>query len=142
METKIIVIVVKRAKNELKITMENIVDNLDSYYRLLDCETIDIVKRTINGHNYEFVVDGEYLLNEKILKPPVAVFEGNGEEAIFGSLVITGEADQEGNLTSVKLPNAMLDVELAKCWYRNVLEQEESNKPNLNPIYQAIKYSI
>ena len=139
------VIVVKRVNGELDIRPKLIRDELEFYYKLIDCDTIDIVERVINGHRYAFVIDDNYLLTHETLEPPVACFEGNGEEAIFGGLVLTGPSDRNGNLTALSITQATNDLATAISLYRNRFEPNGTSDEttlNLNPIYQAIKYSI
>ena len=95
----------KRLKNnDLSIEDTIFIDNLDNFYKLLECERIDIQERYINGKIYDFIFDDEYLINGKSEKPQNAVAIGidhNGTiqkkgdilEVIFGHLIVCGKAE-------------------------------------------------
>ena len=73
-------------------------DSLESFYEALHCTTIDIVNREIAGKRFDIVCD-----DEALLKPhPRATASLSGSRVcLFGSLFVVGEADAEGNLTSL-----------------------------------------
>ena len=132
-------VVILKRNNEGEFVMEEkeIKDKLETYYDILSCDNIDIVERKIKGFKVCFVVDDEYLLKHTPKQPPIAVFQGNGREAIYGSLVITGKSDKYGNLSS--LDEYQLDtIRRSICYFRN----STKNCPNLNPIFEALPYSI
>ena len=135
---KIKVVILKR-NNEggLVVQAKEIEDTLSNYYEILSCDNIDIVTRKIKGFKACFVVDDEYLLKHTPNQPPVAVFVGDGDEAIYGSLVITGKSDEEGKLSSLD-DNQINIIEKSIHYFRDVAE----HCPNLNPIYEALSYSI
>ena len=132
-------VVILKRNNEGELVMEEkeIKDTLATYYSILSCDNIDIVERKIKGFKACFVVDDEYLLKHTPKQPPVAVFVGEGKEAIYGALVITGKSDREGNLSS--LDEYQLDtIRRSICYFRN----STKNCPNLNPIFEALPYNI
>ena len=132
-------VVILKRNNEGEFVMEEkeIKDKLETYYSILSCDNIDIVERKIKGFKACFVVDDEYLLKHTPNQPPVAVFVGEGKEAIYGSLIITGKSDRYGNLSS--LDEYQLDaIRRSICYFRN----STKNCPNLNPIFEALPYSI
>ena len=132
-----IVILKRNNEGEFVIEEKEIEDKLESYYSILSCDNIDIVERKIKGFKVCFVVDDEYLLKHTPNQPPVAVFQGNGREAIYGALVITGKSDKYGNLTSLEDYQINI-IEKAICYFRN----SSKNCPNLNPIFEALTYSV
>ena len=132
-----IVILKRNNEGELIVQAKEIEDTLSNYYQLLNCSNIDIIKRKIKHFKACFVIDDEYLLRNTPNQPPVAVFVGNGEEAIYGSLIITGENDEEGNLTS--LNNIQIEyIESSIKMFRRMAQQST----NLEPIFEALSYSI
>ena len=100
-------LLIKRNKTNNKLHIEDtiFIDTLDNLYKLLECSTIDIQVRYINGKPYDFIFDDEYLLNGKSQEPRNAIAIGTrkGEilEVIFYSLLICGLADQEGKETAL-----------------------------------------
>lgn len=81
-----------------------IADDIDSFYKSLHCDLIDIIHRQINGHDVCIVCDDEGLLKPEnkialiINHPPYP-----DPEIIVGRIFITGIEDDEGNLTSLPL---------------------------------------
>lgn len=71
---------------------------LKEYYRLLDCDTIDIVQRKIAGKTYEIICDDEGLLVDAPILS--AAWKTTKRPALFGNLLIAGEAI-DGELTSL-----------------------------------------
>ena len=132
-----VVILKRNNEGEFVIEEKEIEDKLETYYSILSCDNIDIVERKIKGFKTCFVVDDEYLLKNKPNQPPVAVFQGNGREAIYGALVITGKSDKLGNLSSLEDYQINI-IERSICYFRN----SSKNCPNLNPIFEALAYSI
>lgn len=73
----------------------NIEDDLDTFYRLIDCRTIDIVTRSVHGKKVSIICDDEGLFEEN---PQIsAVGCGN----LVGNLIFTGLPDEDGNLTDI-----------------------------------------
>lgn len=59
---------------------------LQEYYKLLDCDTIDITERAINGVMYDIIVDDEGLFKNPAI--PSAFNESNKKPALVGNLLI------------------------------------------------------
>lgn len=140
MQRKIRVMLLKQNKGAL-IPQEipDFIDDLEHLYEALECRCIDIQSRKVGGRLLDFVFDDEYLFTAKPDDLPTAIFEGEGQEAIFGNLIITGTGDQEGNLTSL----CDLDIEAILSnisQYRAKFEGKEG--PNLSPIFLALRYGI
>ena len=79
---------------------KNILDNLDSYYKELNCSTIDIVERRIgNNHKYfNIICDDEGLLTDN---PKISAISSNMQPMLYGNLFIVGDVDENGNLLSL-----------------------------------------
>lgn len=78
MENKITGVLVDVLKQEIKkVTIDN---TLEELYRILDCDSIDIVERTINGVNVRIVCDDCGFLK---IKPIISI-------AFFPNEVIVG----------------------------------------------------
>lgn len=86
-----------------------IVDNLDNFYELLACDTIDITTRCVQGVRFDVVCDDNGLLVEKPI--PSALFP-DGHVALVGRLFLcfddTNEPNPEGELLSLSPPAIML----------------------------------
>lgn len=77
-----------------------ITDDLDSFYKVLDCETIDIVTRYINGQPFELVIDDEGKSVEGNLPAVRCFLDGQLTDLIVGKVFIC-HANAEGELTSI-----------------------------------------
>jgi hypothetical protein len=70
-------------------------DELEEYYRLLECETIDVISRYVGGIHFNFVVDDEGLLNQH--KNDVEGFGVDDEnrigEMLYGNILVLGFHD-------------------------------------------------
>ena len=133
-----VVILKRNNEGELIVQAKEIEDTLSNYYEILSCNNIDIVTRKIKGFKACFVVDDEYLLKHTPNQPPVSVFVGDGDEAIYGALVITGYSANEGGKL-LSLTDEQIDIiKKSIHYFRDVAE----HCPNLNPIYEALSYSI
>lgn len=74
------------------------VDGLKDYYRLIHCTTIDIVNRGITGKRYDIICDDEGTFADD---PLISAIDDLGRVMLVGNLIVCGEADEEGNLTSL-----------------------------------------
>ena len=75
--------------------------NLESYYKHLNCETIDIVEKKIGSKIYNIICDDEALLKSPAPDPSALSNLFPYKYSLFGNLFVTGPADDEGNLTSI-----------------------------------------
>lgn len=73
-------------------------DELETYYKLLGCSTIEIVPRKIGKYIVNIVCDEEGLLKSN---PLTSAIDSMGNGMLVGSLFITGLADEEGDLTGL-----------------------------------------
>ena len=72
-------------------------DDLQEFYRLLRCGTIDITQRKIGGKIFEVMCDDEGLLTDH---PITSAFDSNGHMMLVGNLMFF-HADDEGNLVGL-----------------------------------------
>lgn len=77
-----------------------IADDLDTFYQLLHCRTIDIVKRKIGirGRAFNIVCDDEGTFVDD---PRISAIDNLGRAMLVGALLIVGPADDEGELTGL-----------------------------------------
>lgn len=76
-------------------------DELESFYKILDCSCIDIVRRRIGGrykNAFEIVCDDEGLFREP---HKISAISNLGVAQLVGNIFITGTVDNDGNLTSL-----------------------------------------
>ena len=73
-------------------------DELETYYKLLNCSLIEIVPRKIGNSIVNIICDEEGLL---INDPLMSAVDSAGNGMLAGSLFITGLTDDEGALTSL-----------------------------------------
>lgn len=72
---------------------------LQDYYRVLNCDCIDIVTRKIGNKYYDIVCDDESLLK---YKPTMTAMSMDQQHYLFGNLLITN-SDANGELTSLSM---------------------------------------
>lgn len=66
----------------------DITANLESYYREIECDCIDIACLTVDGHPFDFIVDDVGLLKEN---PIVTVIEASGfAPRLVGTVLVFG----------------------------------------------------
>lgn len=76
--------------------MLDIKDDLGTYYNLIDCRNIDIVRRKIGQQYFNIVCDDEGLLKDR---PRISAISDLGEILLVGNLVIcSGEITEDGDL--------------------------------------------
>lgn len=87
-------------------------DELHELYKLVECDTIDIIKRCIGGKLYALIIDdnGKICEEEKMVSaltvcddtlPPAIFNTGENDilEILVGNILIAGLPDDEGELT-------------------------------------------
>lgn len=72
-------------------------DDLQEFYRLLRCGTIDIISRSIGGKVFDVMCDDELASSDN---PIVSAFDGDGRIATIGNLMFF-HSDDEGNLVGL-----------------------------------------
>ena len=74
-------------------------NDLEDYYRLIGCRTIDIVSRSIGDVRVEIVLDDEGAI---IDKPKVSAIDIDGTPMLFGNLLVaSGRVTDDGELTEL-----------------------------------------
>ena len=74
-------------------------NELDDYYRLIGCRTIDIVSRSIGDVRVEIVLDDEGAI---IDKPKTSAIDIDGTPMLFGNLLVaSGRVTEDGELTEL-----------------------------------------
>lgn len=122
----------QHGKIEIKV-LENFEDNLNNIYKLLECSTIDMIIRKINGRMLTLIVDDEYLISDKPIDAPMGVFVAHpSREQLFGNILITGLCDIDGNLTS--LDHTDINAILWSIYHVGTLESEN--------YFETLGYSI
>ena len=85
-------------------------NSLDGYYKLLDCQTIDIVKRKIGGKYYDIVCDDEGLFKDN---PHISMIDSTGMAMIVGRFLVCNH-DGKGNEASLTQDD-ILNIEANVC---------------------------
>ena len=74
-------------------------NDLEDYYRLIGCRTIDIVSRTIGDVKVEIILDDEGAI---IDKPKVSAIDIDGTPMLCGNLLVaSGRVTEDGELTEL-----------------------------------------
>lgn len=74
-------------------------NELDDYYRLIGCRTIDIVSRSIGDVRVEIVIDDEGAL---VNNPKVSAIDIDGTQMLYGNLLVaSGRVTDDGELTEL-----------------------------------------
>ena len=73
-------------------------DNLKTYYKLINCKTIDIVTRSIENNYFSFVCDDEGLFVEK---PITSAVDKKSKVQFVGNIIICGLPNCEGEMISL-----------------------------------------
>lgn len=76
----------------------DIKDELDTYYKLINCDSIDITTASFNGLRVNVVVDDIGCFRDDI---KVSIFTRDNYTHLVGNVVITGLANKEGELTGL-----------------------------------------
>ncbi len=72
-------------------------NDLQTFYEVIDCDTIDIAVRDVYDQTFDIIVDDEGLLKED---PIVTAIDTNFQPMLVGTLIFCHH-DSEGNLTSI-----------------------------------------
>ena len=82
-------------------------DELDEFYKILNCSCIDIVVRKIGRKKLNIVCDDEGLLNNS----KISAIDNLGNVQLVGNLFIVGGIVEDGNLTSISEEDAAYVLE-------------------------------
>lgn len=110
--------IILKAGSQLPPVATIINDDLDEFYKIIECDTIDIVARKIGNTYYDIICDDEGLFKDN---PIVSVVSEDGLPLICGTIIICNS--KEGNLTSLKEG----DIDIIKKHIR-VAEFKESKE--------------
>lgn len=93
---KINVLILKNDDNgNLTFEEKMIDDELDVYYDIIGCNTIDIISRRFGNIDFDFVIDDEFLLKDRPTIPTLE-YKESWKEALFGTIIIAGKTE-DGN---------------------------------------------
>ena len=81
--------------NEIKVVEPN---GLADYYKYIECDLIDIVRRKIGDKVFEIVCDDEATFAEH---PKVSAIDIAGKPCLYGNLLIAGGKVVDGDLTEI-----------------------------------------
>lgn len=87
-------------------------DNLDTFYKMLNATTIDVIRRPFKGKFFNVIVDDEGLLKKS---PKVSAINYNYNPALVGNLIVTGVTNEDGELTGLTPDDVKL---IFNCVYR------------------------
>lgn len=73
-------------------------DDLQEFYKLLDCDLIDITTRPIGGRSFDIICDDEGLLKPS---PIVSALFPDGSPALVGRLFVVRGDNYSGELVSL-----------------------------------------
>lgn len=76
----------------------DIAGELDEFYRLIKCDTIDITKRKIGENYYDIICDDEGLFAES---PKISAINNLGEPMLVGNLIVCDANESTGELKSL-----------------------------------------
>ena len=87
-----------------KVEVLTIKKSLDEYYKLLNCHTIDIVSRDVNGVSYDIICDDEGLFKDEIV---ITCINTDYEPMLVGSLFVVAfdGKDDIRSLTDEEIEN-------------------------------------
>ena len=93
---------------------------LHEYYKILNCDTIDIISRKIGNNYYDIICDDEGLLKD-MLMPSMIILDGNGKivQFLVGNIFIV-KHDGNGNeksLTNAEIDEIMSNIYTIICKY-------------------------
>ena len=90
---------IEECKEFKNISSKIIKDELQTFYDEIGCEYIDIPIRKVGGERYCFICDESGALVDNPI--PTATCRYNPMVNIFGTCIIAGRADENGDLTSL-----------------------------------------
>lgn len=74
-------------------------EGIHDYYKLLNCDCIDICNRGIGGQRFEIVVDDEGLLKDNPILS--AISPKDNQCCLVGNLLFYGGVDNKGDFTPI-----------------------------------------
>ncbi|MBQ6980024.1 MAG: DUF3846 domain-containing protein [Clostridia bacterium] len=91
--------------------IKHIEDNIDTFYKLINCNSVEMPQRQINGKYFTIICDEEGTLKSN---PIVSACSHKGDAMLVGNLIITGLPDIKGNLTGLSDSDILLIMEKFK----------------------------
>ena len=90
-------------------------DELDEFYRILNCDCIDIPVRRIGHRKQKFNIVCD---DEGLFKTPqkISAIDNLGQPQLVGNLFIVGGTDLEGNLISLSEDDAAYVLAKVQKW--------------------------
>ena len=73
----------------------DIEDNLNVFYKMLNCKTIDIVTRKIGNNYYDIICDDNGLWKDV---PKTSAIDNKNKSALVGNLLVVGLPNDDGDL--------------------------------------------
>lgn len=104
--------------------------SLESYYRVLNCETIDIVSRKIGDKWFDIVCDDEGLF---VANPKISAIDNMGKPQLVGNLFIV-KFNGEDDITS-------LNEDDIRYVMKRVVVIGTNHYPNGYPMLTQLKYN-
>lgn len=104
-------------------------NRLDEYYRLINCDCIDIVTRKIGKCYFDIICDDEGLLKDN---PKISAINNLGQVMLVGNLLITN-SDEDGETTSL----TEKDIHYIK---RFILEMGTRNYKHCYPMLVQVEF--
>jgi len=107
-------------KHKKQAQIIDFVDDLNEFYKLLDCDCIDITYRQLNRKCFAIICDDEGALKSN---PVPSGFAGGGHLSLVGNLLVVSEdVDDEGNMIGLTHEEAMQIVRASRLLFNNKLE--------------------
>lgn len=72
------------------------VNDLQDYYKLIHCDTVEIVSRLIGDKRFDLIADEEGLF---VNDPLISAIDSSGNVMLVGNLIVCGEPDADGKMT-------------------------------------------
>lgn len=85
--------------------IKHIEDDIDTFYKLINCDSVEMPQRQINGKYFTIICDEEGALKSN---PIVSACSHKGEPMLVGNLIITGLPNEYGDLTGLSDNDVLL----------------------------------
>ena len=85
--------------------IKHIEDNIDTFYKLINCDSVEMPQRQINGKYFTIICDEEGALKSN---PIVSACSHKGDAMLVGNLIITGLPNEYGELTGLSDDDVLL----------------------------------
>lgn len=85
--------------------IKHIEDDIDTFYKLINCDNVEMPQRQINGKYFTIICDEEGTLKSN---PIVSACSHKGDAMLVGNLIITGLPNEYGDLTGLSDDDVLL----------------------------------